>query len=71
MADDFTSPREIAELNIRHYRQLLEAPLDDQTRTIVERLLAQEIAALANLTQPGDRVSPKPRTDEPADGNDP
>ncbi len=49
MADEFTSPREITELNVRHYKQLLETPLDDQTRTIVKRLLADEEARLAEL----------------------
>ncbi len=71
MADEFTSPREIAELNIRHYKQLLETPLEDQTRTIVKRLLAEEEAKLASLARLGDRISPKPRTNESADGNDP
>jgi len=60
MADEFTSPREIAELNIRHYEQLLATPLDDQTRTIVKGLLAEEKAKLAGLTQPDDRISPAP-----------
>ncbi len=39
MADDFSSPRRIAELNIEHFTRLLQTPLDEQTRKIVERLL--------------------------------
>jgi hypothetical protein len=49
MADKFTSPREIAELNIEHYSKLLRTSLDEKTRALVERLLAEEKAQLAKL----------------------
>jgi len=48
MADNFTSPREIARLNVEHYTKLLQTPLNEQTRKIVEKLLAEEKAKLAN-----------------------
>jgi hypothetical protein len=49
MGDDFTTPREIAELNIEHFSRLLRTPLDEQTRKTVERLLTEEKAKLAEL----------------------
>ena len=49
MTDAFTSPREIAQLNIEHYSRLLQTPLDERTRMVVEKLLADEKAKLANL----------------------
>lgn len=49
MAEKFTSPREIAELNIEHFSKLLLAPLDENTRITVERLHAEEKAKLAKL----------------------
>ncbi len=51
MTDDarFTSPREIAELNIEHLSKLLQAPLDEEKRKVVEKLLAQERENLAKL----------------------
>ncbi len=52
MGDEFTTPREIAELNIEHFSRLLQTPLDDQTRQTVERLLAEEKAKLAGLPDP-------------------
>ncbi|WP_297300324.1 hypothetical protein [uncultured Methylovirgula sp.] len=52
MSDEFTSPRQIAELNIRHYKQILKTPLDDETRATVERLLASEESKLADLAAP-------------------
>jgi len=48
MADDFTSSRRIAELNIEHFTRLLQTPLDQQTRKTVERLLAEERAKLVD-----------------------
>jgi len=51
MADVFTGPREIAQLNIEHYSRLLRTPLDERTRIIVEKLLADEKAKLANLQE--------------------
>ena len=50
-ADKFTSPRGIAELNIEHYSKLLQTSLDEQKRTTVERLLAEEKAKLASLRE--------------------
>lgn len=52
MGDEFTTPREIAELNIEHFSRLLRTPLDDPTRKTVERLLADEKAKLADLQDP-------------------
>jgi hypothetical protein len=52
MGDDFTTPREIAELNIEHFSRLLRTSLDEQTRKTVERLLAEEKAKLAELLDP-------------------
>jgi len=49
MGDDFTTPREIAELNIEHFSRLLRTSLDEQTRKTVERLLTEEKAKLAEL----------------------
>jgi hypothetical protein len=49
MADAFTSPQHIARLNIEHFSRLLQTPLDERTRTTVERLLAEEKAKLENL----------------------
>lgn len=46
MSNRFTSRAEIAMLNIAHFSSLLRAPLDDQKRSIVERLLANEKAKL-------------------------
>jgi hypothetical protein len=46
MSDKFTSRAEIAMLNIAHFSRLLGAPLDEQKRSIVERLLANEKAKL-------------------------
>lgn len=46
MSDRFTSRAEIAMLNIAHFSRLLGAPLDEQKRSIVERLLANEKAKL-------------------------
>jgi hypothetical protein len=51
MADAFTSPRVIAQLNIEHYRSLLRTSLDERTRVTVEKLLADEEAKLASLPE--------------------
>lgn len=51
MTDDFTSPREIALLNIAHYKRLLQTSLDGKTRATTERLLAEEEAKLAKLPE--------------------
>jgi hypothetical protein len=42
-----TDPREIAKLNVAHYRKLLQSPLDEERRQIVEKLLAEELNKLA------------------------
>jgi hypothetical protein len=52
MGDEYTTPREIAELNIEHFSRLLRTSLDDQTRRTVEKLLAEEKAKLAGLQDP-------------------
>ncbi len=52
MGDEFTTPREIAELNIEHFSRLLRTSLDEQTRQTVERLLAEEKAKLADFLDP-------------------
>lgn len=62
MADDFTTPRRIAELNIEHFTRLLQTPLDEQTRKIVERLLVAERARLAS---PPDPTNDPPTPDKP------
>jgi hypothetical protein len=46
MSDRFTSRAEIAMLNIAHFSSLLQTPLDDQKRSIIEQLLANEKAKL-------------------------
>jgi hypothetical protein len=38
--------RSVAELNIQHFRRLLEVETDPDTRRIIERLLAEEEAKL-------------------------
>ncbi|MGP8233470.1 MAG: hypothetical protein ACLQL2_12535 [Methylovirgula sp.] len=62
MGDEFTTPREIAELNIEHFSRLLQTALDEQTRKIVERLLAEEKAKLADYRDPK-----QPAADGPAE----
>ncbi len=52
MADDFTSPRDIAKLNIAHFTGLLQTALDEHTRKIIERLLAAEKDELADPPEP-------------------
>lgn len=49
MVDEFTSPREIAEMNIAHFTRLLQTSLDKKTRATVEKLLEDEKAKLADL----------------------
>ena len=50
MESRFTSPREIAQLNIEHYSGLLQTSLDGKTRMTVGQLLAEEKAKLAELS---------------------
>lgn len=54
MPHKFTTAREIAELNIDHYRKLLQTRLDEQTRGTVEQLLNAELKKLATLGQEND-----------------
>ncbi|HVX77962.1 MAG TPA: hypothetical protein VHB49_17645 [Bradyrhizobium sp.] len=51
MQDKFTTAREIIELNIEHYRKLLQTALDEQTRKTVEKLLEAEKAKLADYVK--------------------
>ena len=44
-----TSAREIVELNIRHYRNLLKTETDPKKRQTIAQLLAEEMARLARL----------------------
>jgi hypothetical protein len=44
-----TSALEIAELNVRHYRDLLKAETDPKKRRTIAALLAEEEAKLAML----------------------
>ena len=46
-----TGPREIAELNIEHYRKLLQTSLDDERRKVIEKLLAEELDKLAKYSK--------------------
>lgn len=43
----------IAELNIEHYRKLLSTETEPSKRAMLERLLAEEKAKLAALTDTG------------------
>ena len=63
MNEKFTSPQEITQLNIEHYRNLLKTPLDEQARLTVERLLAAEKAKLAELTKRAASPAEKPPAD--------
>ncbi|MGA7972906.1 MAG: hypothetical protein WCA36_08875 [Pseudolabrys sp.] len=44
-----SSPRTIIELNIRHFRELLETEQDPTKRHMIERLLAEQEQKLAVL----------------------
>ena len=44
--------RDVARLNIEHFRQLLSESLDEAKREVVLRLLAEEEAKLATLSLP-------------------
>jgi len=46
MGDRSTDRAEIAMLNIAYFSKLLRTPLDEQKRSVVERLLANEKAKL-------------------------
>jgi hypothetical protein len=43
--------RSIARLNIEHFRRLLESETDPTKRQTIERLLAEEQAKLASISQ--------------------
>jgi hypothetical protein len=45
------SARTIIELNIRHYRALLKTETDSSKRQTIAKLLAEEEAKLANLSE--------------------
>jgi hypothetical protein len=53
-----TSAREIHELNIRHYRRLLETETDSSRRRTIISLLRKEEAQLADLDRPVSRRPP-------------
>jgi hypothetical protein len=42
----------VAHLNIEHYRKLLTQEMDETTRQTILRLLAEEEAKLASLSNP-------------------
>jgi len=44
-----SSPHIIVELNIRHFRELLETERDPAKREMIERLLSEEEQKLAEL----------------------
>jgi hypothetical protein len=50
-----TSARTIAELNIRHFRLLLQTESDAGKRAMIARLLAEEEAKLMLSPQPRER----------------
>ena len=54
------SARDIHELNIRHYRKLLETETDPNQRQTISRLLQTEEASLAKLDRAVSRRSPSP-----------
>jgi hypothetical protein len=54
MTDKFTSPTELAKLNIEHFNRLLQTPLDGQKRATIEVLLAQEKAKLKTIPKEAD-----------------
>jgi hypothetical protein len=49
------SPKNIARLNVEHYRRLLATETEPAKRAIVEKLLAEEEAKLRALGGEGDR----------------
>lgn len=56
------SVRTIIELNIKHYRTLLNTETDPSKRQTIARLLAEEEARLSNLTAgPRNAASMQPR----------
>ena len=63
-----TSAREIHELNIRHYRKLLETETDPTRRQMITSLLRKEEAGLAKLDRRP--VSSRPSPANRASGTD-
>lgn len=60
-----TAAREIHELNIRHYRKLLETETDPTRRQTILSLLQREEADLAKLDRPiSNRSTPANRANE-------
>jgi hypothetical protein len=53
--------------NIRHYRLMLDGQLDPERRKMVERLLAEEEAALVAASSPLPAGAPRP-DGGPSDG---
>jgi hypothetical protein len=49
------SPKNIARLNIGHYRRLLATETDASKRAMIEKLLAEEEAKLRALERDGNR----------------
>ena len=49
------SAREIIDLNIKHYRELLKTETNASARQRIAALLAEEEAKLVKLSQQGDR----------------
>jgi hypothetical protein len=47
--------KDVARLNIEHFRKLLERETDDAKRTMLLRLLAEEEAKLNALSAPRER----------------
>ena len=48
--------RTVANLNVQHFRHLLERETDETKRQMLVRLLAAEEAKLNALTKPSERV---------------
>ncbi len=47
--------RTVARLNIEHFRRLLAKETDESRRQVIQRLLAEEEAKLADSTAPKER----------------
>jgi hypothetical protein len=51
MSAKSSGPREIAELNIEHFRKLLQTTRDEEKRKVIARLLAEELDKLAKYSK--------------------
>ena len=49
------SPKNIARLNVEHYRRLLSTEADPSKRAMIEKLLAEEGGKLCALEREGNR----------------